>query len=75
MPYFAIAPFKFGTAPFPTPAVKYRFFPCGGVDPAVSEPGDAPDYLTVDMVNRLNESDYCFLLQLQFQQDPCKTPN
>ena len=50
MPYFAIAPFKFGTAPFPTPAVKYRFFPCGGVDPAVSEPGDAPDYLTVDMV-------------------------
>ena len=55
IPYFAIAPFKFGTAPFPTPAVKYHFFPCGGVNPAVSEPDDASDYLTVDIMNRLNE--------------------
>lgn len=74
MPYFAISPFKFGLAPLPSPAVKYRFFPCGEVDPAVSTPGPTGDYLTVDMTNRLNQSDYCFLFQLQFQKDPCAQP-
>jgi len=74
MPYFAISPFKFGLAALPSPAVKYRLFPCGEVNPAVTTPGATPDYLTVDLTNRLNQSDFCFHFQIQFQMDPCKQP-
>jgi catalase len=74
MPYFAISPFKFGLDPLPSPAVKYRLFPCGEVIPAVPQPGSTVDYLTVDLANRLQTSDYCFHFQLQFQKDPCLHP-
>ncbi len=74
MPYFAISPFSFGLAPLPSPGVKYRIFPCGEVDPSTNVTGATANYLTVDMMERLNQSDYCFLFQVQFQVDPCKQP-
>jgi catalase len=73
MPYFAISPFKFGLNPLPSPAVKYRVFPCAGVEPPIERPGGV-DYLTVDLRNRLSNSSYCFLFQIQLQRDPCLHP-
>jgi hypothetical protein len=73
MPYHAISPYKFGLT-LPSPAVKYRVYPCGGVIPAVNSTGSDPNYLTIDMQNRLAADDYCFYFQLQFQKDPCKHP-
>jgi hypothetical protein len=74
MPYHAISPYKFGLAALPSPAVKYRMYPCGGVIPAVNATGSDPNYLTIDMQNRLAADDYCFHFQLQFQKDPCLHP-
>jgi catalase len=74
MPYFGISPYKFGLNALPSPAVKYRIYPCGPVDPAVNTTGATGDYLTVDMTNRLATQDYCFYFQLQFQKDTCLHP-
>jgi catalase len=74
MPFFAISPFRFGLKPLPSPAVKYRVFPCNGVVPSINYTGATADYLTVDMTNRLAVSSYCFYFQIQFQTDPCKHP-
>jgi len=74
MPYYAISPYKFGLNPLPAPAVKYRIYPCGGVDPAVNVTGPTADYLTVDMTTRIAANSYCFYFQLQFQKDTCNHP-
>uniref|UniRef100_A0A1D1Z4V1 Uncharacterized protein y4iL n=1 Tax=Anthurium amnicola TaxID=1678845 RepID=A0A1D1Z4V1_9ARAE len=76
MPFYAISPFKFGLAALPSPAVKYRVFPCNGiVGPALNGTyGPSATYLTDDMTARLQNSSYCFNFQVQFQKDACKQP-
>jgi hypothetical protein len=74
MPFYAISPYKFGADPLPSPAVKYRLYPCGGVNPPINYTGATPDYLTVDMTSRLAGRAYCFYFQIQLQRDPCAQP-
>jgi hypothetical protein len=74
MPFYAISPYRFGLDPLPSAAVKYRMYPCAGVDPAINYTGATVDYLTVDMTSRLAANPYCFYFQLQFQKDPCLHP-
>jgi catalase len=76
MPHYAISPYQFGKKPLPNPAVKYRVWPCTYI-PSIGLPlpaGTPADYLTQDMITRLNTQDYCFDLQLQFQTDTCLHP-
>jgi hypothetical protein len=74
MPFYAISPFRFGLAPLPSPAVKYRVFPCNGVIPSINYTGATADYLTIDMTTRLAAAPGCFYFQVQFQTDPCLHP-
>jgi catalase len=74
MPYYGISPYKFGLDPLPAFAVKYRWFPCTGVNPAINYTGATADYLTIDMTQRLAATAYCFWFQLQVQKDPCLHP-
>src|SRR5690348_9736821 len=76
MPYYAISPYQFGKKPLPNPAVKYRFFPCE-YNASIGLPlpaGTNATYLTDDMRARLQNDDYCFRFQIQFQKDPCIHP-
>jgi catalase len=74
MPYYAISPYKFGLAPLPSPAVKYRIYPCSGVLPYINATDPNPNYLTNDMTTRLAANSYCFYFQLQFQKNACDHP-
>jgi hypothetical protein len=74
LPFFAISPYRFGADPLPSPAIKYRLYPCSGVNPPINYTGATVDYLTVDLTTRLAASAYCFYLQVQFQRDPCLHP-
>jgi len=74
MPFYAISPFRFGLAPLPSAAVKYRVFPCNGVIPSINYTGATADYLTIDMTTRLAANPGCFYFQVQFQTDTCLHP-
>jgi catalase len=74
MPFYAISPYRFGLDPLPSPAAKYRVFPCSGVNPAINYTGATVDYLTIDMTSRLAAAPYCFWFQVQLQKDPCLHP-
>lgn len=64
--YWAILPFHMGNE-----IVKYRLVP----DTAPEDvPDDAPDYLATDMVNRLSERAYQFVLEVQRRTNPDTMP-
>jgi hypothetical protein len=75
MPYWSACAFKYGPDPLPSPAAKYRVFPCDGVNQTFfNQSTAAPDHLTQDLTNRLAARSYCFVFQVQLQTDACKQP-
>jgi len=75
MPYFSVGAHKHGMAPLPSPAAKYRVFPCDGVNTTFfNQSNAAPDHLTQDLTARLAARDYCFVFQVQLQTNACNQP-
>ncbi|MDP9836984.1 hypothetical protein J2T09_001736 [Neorhizobium huautlense] len=64
--YWAILPFRMGDE-----IVKYRLVPETAPEDV---PDDAPDYLATDMVNRLSERGYQFVLEIQRRTNPETMP-
>jgi len=74
MPYFSVGAHKHGMDPLPSPAAKYRVFPCDGTTTFFNQSGAAPDHLTQDLTTRLAARDYCFVFQVQLQTNVCRQP-
>ncbi|MCY0095744.1 LodA/GoxA family CTQ-dependent oxidase [Hoeflea ulvae] len=64
--YWAILPFHLGDE-----IIKYRLEPETAPE---NVPDDATDYLKTDMVNRLSERDYRFVLSVQLRTNPDTMP-
>jgi len=74
-PFYSVSAYRHGTDALPSPAVKYRVFPCAGAAPYDGDQSALPvDHLTRDLSTRLTSTEYCFVFQIQQQVDACSQP-
>jgi len=74
-PYYSVSAYRLGIDALPSPAAKYRVFPCDGAAPTgFVQSNLAVDHLTQDMTTRIATREYCFVFQVQLQTNVCNQP-